>query len=139
MDIDAVPADAQRPHCDIYAAKDAMSSLKDAILLGKDAAVSAAIKMHAGRYLSRYGEIRHVEVDSSNRSIEMDILLKGESVSIILRTAQYEIISENGESLFIPHDVSASREWIDSLAKEHIQDLPFRIPAALAKILTFCV
>ena len=115
-----------------------MGLLKDAIRGGKDTAISVAIKMHAERYLCRYGDIKHLAVDSSNRSIEVEILLKGETGSIILKTARYEIISGEGRSLIVPQEVSASREWIDVLAKEHIENRPIPIPDSLAKVLTFC-
>jgi hypothetical protein len=114
-----------------------MNFLKNAIKGSKDSAISSAMKILAEKYVSGFAHINTIEIDSSNRSLVAEVLLKGETEPIILTVVGYEIITKGEKRLFIPHTVSASRLWIDSLAKEYLQGRAFEIPTPFAKALTF--
>jgi hypothetical protein len=114
-----------------------MNFLKNAIKGGKDSAISSAMKILAQKHVSGFANINTIEIDSSNRSLMAEVLLKGESEPIVLTVVGYEIITKGEKRLFVPHEVSASRQWIDALAKEYLQGRAFEIPAPFAKALTF--
>jgi hypothetical protein len=114
-----------------------MNYLKNSIKGCKDSAISSAMKILAEKYVSGFARINTIEIDSSNRSLMAEVLLKGETEPIILTVVRYEIITKGEKRLFVPHAVSSSRQWIDTLAKEYLQGRAFEIPAPLAKTLTF--
>jgi hypothetical protein len=114
-----------------------MNFLKNAIKGGKDSAISSAMKILAEKYVSGFAHINTLKIDSFNRSLMAEVLLKGETEPIILTIVGYEIITKGEKRLFVPHAVSASRQWIDTLSKEYLQGRTFEIPAPLAKALTF--
>jgi len=114
-----------------------MNFLKSAIKGGKDYAVSSAMKILAQEYVSGFAHINTIEIDSSSRSLVAEFLLKGETEPVTLTVVGYEIITKGEKRLFVPHSVSASRQWIDTLAKEYLQRRAFEIPAPFAKALTF--
>jgi hypothetical protein len=116
-----------------------MNLLKNAIRGGKDSAISSAMKIFAEKYISGFAHINTFEIDSSNRSLAAEVLLKGETEPIIIKIMGYEIITKGEKQLFIPQAVSASRQWIDTLSKEYLQGHAFEIPAPLAKALTLLI
>lgn len=114
-----------------------MGLLKDMALRGRDMAVSAAFEKHAGKYASPFGTIVDVTLDSSQKSIELNVLLKGETEPVILKVGRYEILEESGRRLIVAREISASREWIDAAVKQYIQGRPFELPARVAGALGF--
>ncbi|HVN71821.1 MAG TPA: hypothetical protein VMU10_07365 [Desulfomonilia bacterium] len=100
-------------------------------------AVSSAIKLFAEKYIAEFGHINAIEFDSSNRSLVVELLLRGETEPIILKAAKYEIITDGDRRLILSNEVSASRQWVDLLAKKYLQGRAFEIPAPIAKALVF--
>jgi hypothetical protein len=116
-----------------------MGYLKDTIIAGKESALSSAIKKLSEKYISRFGHIQSIEIDSSTRSLTAEVLLKGELEPITLKIKGFEIIHEGERHLIIPHSVSASRHWIDTALKDFLQGRAFDVPAVVAKALKFLV
>lgn len=114
-----------------------MSLLKGMARRGRDMALSAAFEKLAGKYVSPFGTIVDVALDSSQKSIELKVLLKGEAEPVSLRVGRYEIIEESGRHLIVAREISASREWIDTAVKQYIQGRPFELPARVAGALGF--
>ena len=116
-----------------------MTFLKKAIKSGKDMTISSAVKIFAEKYISGFAVINAIEIDSSQKLFTAEVVLKGEKDPISLKVARYEIISEGARHLFVPHNVSASRQWLDILAKEYLEDHAFEIPGPLARALKIMV
>ena len=116
-----------------------MGFLKKAIKSGKDMTISSAIKVYAEKHISGFAVVNTIEIDSYQKSFTAEVVLKGEKDPISLKIARYEIISEGKRHLVIPHNVSASRQWLDILAKEYLEDHAFEIPAPLARALKIMV
>jgi len=116
-----------------------MGFLKKAIKSGKDMAISSAVKVFAEKYISGFAVINTIEIDSSQKSFTAEVVLKGEKDPISLKVARYEIISEGERHLLIPHNVSSSRQWLDILAKEYLEEHAFEIPAPIARALKIMV
>ncbi len=103
---------------------------------GKDSALSSAIRKLAEKYISRFGHILSVEIDSSTRTLIAQVLLKGEPDPIVFKVIGFEIIQQGKTHLVILRSVSASRHWMDTLAKDYLQGRAFKIPAPVAKAIS---
>jgi len=59
-----------------------------------------------------------LEIDSENKTINLDLQLKGEAETIRVTISNYKLV-ENGTCTFIEvDDITASREWINALLAE---------------------
>lgn len=116
-----------------------MGFLKKTLTSGKDVTISSTVKVFAEKYISGFANIKTIEIDSSQKSFTAKVVLKSEEDPISLKVARYEIIIEGERHLLIPHNVSASRQWLDILAKEYLEDHAFDIPAPIARALKIMV
>ncbi|MFY9396987.1 MAG: hypothetical protein WAR22_01345 [Desulfomonilia bacterium] len=112
-----------------------MGLMTDLAGRGKDHALSRAIIALIGRPLARYGELSQIRVDSGGRTVELEILLKGEAEPVCISITRYEVLSEGKRDFVVIKEISVSREWMKALAEDLLKDRRFAVPHALAKIL----
>ncbi len=101
----------------------------------KDTALSKSIHLTANSKWKRFGKILDLRLDTRSRSIEMELLPKGEKEPILLKVFHYEITDENGKHWLRAERIQCSREWIDLLGNEYLSEHPIEIPAHLAQLL----
>jgi hypothetical protein len=116
-----------------------MGLLKEMARRGKDSALSSAIEKLAEKHMGPFGKILNIDLDSSGKSIEVTVLLKGETEHITVRADRYEIIQDAGKHFIVARDIRVSRQWLDVLAKEYIQNRLFELPEHIAKAIEFLV
>ncbi len=80
------------------------------------------------RQLKELGEMTSILIDSKNKSIAIEIELKGEDKPISVRINGYEIESDGDRSLVQIGDISFSREWMDVIAKKFLVKEKLSIP-----------
>ena len=112
-----------------------MSIIKDLARQGKDRAVSKALKALSEQLLSRYGKLIDIRLDSNDRMVEIEILLKGESTPVSVRLEGYEIIPEGQRHFITCREIHVSREWMKTLADDLLRDRRFEIPSKYARLL----
>jgi hypothetical protein len=112
-----------------------MGTLKNIARQGKDKAVSLALEKLVQRRAERFWKILNLRLDSKNKELHLEILLKGESKPIEIHVKHYEIISTGDRHFVIADDIDISREWMKTLALEYIGAKPFEIPVNYLKIL----
>lgn len=87
--------------------------------LARNMAVSGvclSVKCWLNLYLIKeYGEMLKLEIDSENRTMNVEVLLKGESEPIRIQVGRYDYVSGNGESGMVLQNVNTSREWMNAL------------------------
>ncbi len=98
----------------------------------KDVALSHGAKTAMNPYMSAYGEIVKLSLNSKFKSMEMEIMLDGEDESVKIQIEHYEITEEN--SLRIS-GVTTSKTWITTLAHTHLEGKTFDVPDEYAKML----
>ena len=100
----------------------------------KDKGVSFAIKRAVNIYLEKegYGEMLKLNLDSQNKTLEAEIMLKGEKEPLEVKVGNYELFEENGKKFIRLKDIHTSREWIDILAGSYIEGKSFEIPKQYA-------
>jgi hypothetical protein len=108
--------------------------LTDLLTHAKDAGASVAVEKWLGRELEEYGELKRIEINSREKRLELDILLKGETQTVHLRVDQYELIEREGKAALLVKAVTASRPWLQSLLQNYLVGASIPIPEQYAKL-----
>jgi hypothetical protein len=85
------------------------------------------------RVLKPYGELLNFKFNSSQRSAEGEIMLKGETQPVRLRIGSYDLVEENGRTFAIINDLVTSREWMTRLAQQFVVGKRFELPESVGK------
>lgn len=112
-----------------------MSLIKDLARQGKDKALSRTLEVLGRQAVSRYGTLRDITLDSLDRRIEIEVLLKGESSPIRISINRFDIVFEGEEASVVFRDIAVSREWMKTLAEDILKDRPLKMPLKYAKLL----
>lgn len=112
----------------------------EALRAFKDKGLSAAFRKGLGDRLAAYGEVREVRLDSAAKTLELDLLLDGETRLVILTVTDYLVVEEDGTCYLEFGAVTASRPWMTRLVADVVArwlpDKRVRIdPPALARIM----
>ena len=98
----------------------------------KDVALSHGARTGMNQYMSEYGEIVKLSLNSKFKSMEIEIMLDGENESVKVQVEHYEITEENTLRI---SGVSTSKAWITTLAHTHLEGKTFDVPDEYAKML----
>ena len=101
----------------------------------KDATLSKGVKIAINNQIKEYGRMLKLNLDSKEKTIEIEVLLDGECEPLKVRIGDYKMIEEDGRYTMQVHDVSTSRAWINTIASSHLEGKSFEIPAEYAKML----
>jgi len=82
--------------------------------------------------LNKYGKMLDLKLDIKNKSIDTNILLNGEDKAILVHIDKYEMIQKADKYFIILYGIHTSREWINLLAKDHIEGKEFIVPSVYA-------
>ena len=99
----------------------------------KDKTVSFALKQTVNFKIKEFGEMLNLNLDSQNKTIKLELMLLGEKEPLNVQVETYEISEEDGKFYLIAKDVKTSREWINIIAKNHLENQKFEIPQNIAK------
>lgn len=94
--------------------------LKDILTFGKDRAFSFLILTFINEKIKEYGEAKEIRLDSKNKSIYIQLYLKGENENIFICVRGYKIICSGKTNFFYFREISVSKLWIDKLVKNII-------------------
>lgn len=109
-----------------------MGPVSDLARSARDKAATKALEMLGRRLVGPYGRLLGIRLDSRARSLDADLLLRGEEAPVTLSVLQYSFHTEEGR-LFVRADrVTASREWMAALAEGFLQGRRFEIPGRWA-------
>jgi hypothetical protein len=101
----------------------------------KDTLLSGAIKATINSHIKEYGTMLKFNLDSDNKSIDMEVMLDGEVEPLTIHVDRYELITEGDHSSLSIHGVHTSRKWINVLAGSYLDGKRFDIPAQYVKML----
>jgi len=105
----------------------------------KDAALSKGAKAAINSYIKEYGKMLKLNLDSKNKSIDLEVLLEGETEPLSVNVQRYELTEENGKHLLKIYGIQTSRSWINTVAGSYLEGKSFEIPAEYAKMLKVIV
>jgi len=105
----------------------------------KDKAISAIVKTVINLKIKEVGKMLRLNLDSQNKKIELELMLLGEKEPLYVEVGSYEISEEEGRYFLIVKDIKTSREWINIVAKNYLENQKFEIPENVAKTLKIIV
>jgi len=105
----------------------------------KDAALSKGAKVAINSYIKEYGKMLKLNLDSENKSIDLEVLLDGETEPLSVTVERYELTEEHGKNLLKIYGIHTSRAWINTIAASYLEGKSFEIPEEYAKMLKVIV
>ena len=93
---------------------------------------SMALPMINNSLLKPYGQATNLTLNSGEKSAAITLELKGESEPVEIKIGKYEILPEAQKVYLILRAVTTSREWLTTLAREHLIDKKLELPAQAA-------
>ncbi len=106
----------------------------------KDRLVSSfALPMLNNAWLKPYGQATDLKLDSTNKTVEITVTLRGESTPVRVQVADYELTQQDGKTFVVLKSVSTSREWMTELAQRYLVGKRLEVPAEAASMLARCL
>ena len=105
----------------------------------KDKAVSIAVKKAINYKLKEMGKMVKFNLDSTKKTIELEILLDGESEPLYVSVERYELTEEDGKHFLYAQEITTSRKWINVIAKQYLSGQKLEIPSEYASMLQLVV
>jgi len=105
----------------------------------KDTALSKSVQIAINTQIKEYGKMLKLNLDSTNKSIEMEVMLEGEHEALKVHVQNYELTQENDKHFLKVHGVTTSRVWINTVASSYLEGKAFKLPSKYAKMLKVIV
>jgi len=105
----------------------------------KDKALSKAVIAAVNLKIKEYGKMLKLNLDSTNKTIELEIMLKGEKEPLKVFVNSYEISEEDGKYFLYAKDIKTSREWINIIAENYLKGEKIELPEKIAKTLQILI
>jgi len=101
----------------------------------KDIALSHGAKLAMNKQIESYGEVQKLHLNSKKKSIDMEVILKGEIEPLSVHIKNYSLSELDGVHHLSVSGVTTSRTWINTVASEYLEGKAFEIPTEYAKML----
>ena len=103
----------------------------------KDRMIEAvALPMLNNAWLKPFGHATSLKLDSTNKSAEIILELKGEQTPLTIHVQQYEVLREPGGTFIIVKSVTTSREWMTAMAREYLIGRKLAVPPEAAGMMS---
>jgi hypothetical protein len=94
----------------------------------KEAALQAALKTLVNHEMKEFGVVRELAIDTGQKTIRVELDLRGEPSPILINVASYELSEKNGAICVAFQNVNAAREWITAVLKKYVVGKSFPLP-----------
>lgn len=103
----------------------------------KDLALGMAVKRWFNQTQNRYGTMTSIQINSTAKSIHVELELKGESSLITIDIKDYALSDRSGETFIELGEIETSREWVNALLADYLkpEKRHFAVPSALKILL----
>jgi hypothetical protein len=103
----------------------------------KDRMVEAvALPMLNNAWLKPFGHATSLKLDSTNKSAEIVLELKGEPTPLTINVQQYDVLREPNGTFVVVKAVTTSREWMTAMAREYLVGRKLAVPPEAAGMMT---
>lgn len=110
------------------------NKLWGAINQAKDAGASIALEHLLAKQLEPYGELKQLKLNSRERKIHVEVLLKGEMHPLGVDVLEYELQAAADQDYLVVQRVVASREWVTELLRNFLVGRRHPIPQQHSKL-----
>jgi hypothetical protein len=97
----------------------------------KDSALQQALLLFLRPRFERYGQITTLSLDTSEKLITAEILLRGESTPLLVNKARYRTEQQGEETRVVIYEVKVSKEWAQNLIEDRFREISLKIPPML--------
>jgi len=94
----------------------------------KDKVAQIGIRFWFRFKLKRLGNMTSLQIDSNNKTIRIELELKGESAPITVNIGRYELSEQGGKTYLRLDGIQTSREWINILLDQYLKRRSFEVP-----------
>ena len=94
----------------------------------KEVALEVALKAFINREIEAFGVVRQLAIDTSKKTIRVELDLKGEPSPISVDIASFELSERDGRLHIVFQEMSATREWICAVLKKCVVGRAFPLP-----------
>jgi hypothetical protein len=99
----------------------------------KDRMIEAvALPMLNNVWLKRFGQATSLKLDSTKKSAEIVLELKGEHTPLTIHVQEYEVLREPNGTFVVIKSVTTSREWMTGMAREYLVGRRLAVPPEAA-------
>ncbi len=105
--------------------------VKETVYTGKDATNSKLFKTVLNQAIKSYGTVLAFKIDSKDRSFLIELMMKGETLPIVVDIKSYEFIQHDGFTSVVMYEMATNREWMQTLMDMFIVNKEFELPAKL--------
>jgi hypothetical protein len=102
----------------------------------KDSALEKAMLLFARPKVERYGELRWLKVDTAEKVLSAELMLKGESEPLTISHAKYRLETNGKQKLLVVYDIRISKEWAQNLLEDRFAEFPIKIPDFVSSLLS---
>jgi len=114
--------------------------LKRKIKGGKDTALSVMVKKAVNIKIKEIGEMVEFKLDSIGKTIECEVMLKGEKEPLKVHVGSYSLyVDSDGKTKMRVEDIVTSREWINTVLSTAMVPKEFELSEEVAKILSVLI
>lgn len=106
-------------------------ALSNVLGAARDKAVEATARSFINRKIEQFGNVTRLEIDSRQKTVLLEIVLKGEVSPIGVHITRYELSEKDGETYITILQLDASREWLSAAANQYLIGRPVKIPEAV--------
>jgi len=103
--------------------------------MAKDIALSSTGKSLLNRKLDRFGEISHLNLDSTKDEIELEVLLKGELAPLKVILKGYTFTQRDGVHYISIQNIKTSREWLNHVVQDYVHGKEFQVPKKYVRLI----
>ena len=103
----------------------------------KDFGSEVGAKFKFNNKYQRYGQMTNIQIDSTAKTLHVELELKGESTSLKIDVASYQLSTESGETFIELGEIKTSREWINQLISDYLspEKKRFKVPGFVKGLL----
>ena len=102
--------------------------VKDTMYTGKDTTNSKVFKALINTAIKNYGTVLAFKIDSQNHSFLIELMLKGETLPVRIDISKYEFVQYGDSTSVIIHELTANREWMQTIMDFTILNKEFELP-----------
>jgi hypothetical protein len=89
--------------------------------------------------LKPYGALTQLRLDTKRRVIDAVLELAGETQPVQVRIDGYEILEEPDAAYLVLNDITTSREWVTTLARNFAVERKLKLPNAVRTYLPMLI